>query len=160
MMAHISFFLIALLSALCFTQGCTERPQDKLIQAAATGDVQEIQRLLSRGINVNCVSRAPDKFTPLIWAVVQRREKAVAALLAAGADPNVRDGLNRTALFYAFSSETDLSGIIKPLVLGGANTEKYKSLFESLPESNPNRVAFEQASTENKTGVKSGKAGK
>jgi hypothetical protein len=151
MSARIVFSIVALLSALCFSGGCTARPEDKLIQAAAAGNVQDIHRLLSLGISVNCVSRDPDKFTPLLWAVAQRREKAVMALLAAGADPNLRDAQGKTALFYAFSNQEDLSGIIKPLVLAGANTVEYKSMFATLPENDPNRIAFEQASKERMT---------
>ena len=73
------------------------------------------------------------------------------ALLAAGADPNLRDAQGKTALFYAFSNQEDLSGIIKPLVLAGANTVEYKSMFATLPENDPNRIAFEQASKERMT---------
>lgn len=142
------FYALLTLGALCLFGGCGKSPEDKLIEASAAGNVQEIQRLLSLGVNVNCVSRALDKSTPLIWAVAQRREKAVTALLAAGADPNLRDAHGKTALFYAFSNQEDLSGIIKPLVLAGANTVEYKAMFATLPENNPNRVAFEQASKE------------
>jgi ankyrin repeat protein len=124
---------------------CGTRPEDKLIEAAAAGDVRGLQRQLALGVNVDCKSRGLDQSTPLIWAVQQRRGEAVAVLLTAGADTNVRDAHKNTALFYAFTDQEDLGSIIKELILAGASSEEYTSLFFSLPQNNPNRVAFEAA---------------
>ncbi len=145
MKTRISFVLIAVGMA-CFLGGCGTRLEDKLVDASAAGDVQKIQSLLSRGINVNCASRGLDKSTPLILAVMQRRTEAVDVLLAAGADPNLRDAHSNAALFYAFTNQQDLGEIIKLLIAAGADADDYRSLFSSLPGENPNRIAFEEAS--------------
>jgi ankyrin repeat protein len=143
-LVYLSAFGLVLLLLI----GCVKRrPEDQLIEAAGSGNIEEIQRLLAHGANVNCTSRTLDKSTPLIWAVTQRRETAVVALLAAGADPNVHDAHNKAALFYAFSNQMDLSPIITALIKAGADGREYKSLYEGLlPPDSPNRIAFEKAS--------------
>jgi hypothetical protein len=133
--------------ALPFVGGCGRLSlEQQLIIASQHGNIPEIKRLLALGVNVNCRDPSLDGGTPLIWAVRQRREEAVEVLLAAGADPNIRTGTGQSALFFAIGDPLeDRSRTIEALVLGGANTEEYKKLFESLPRNDLNRVAFEQA---------------
>lgn len=117
--------------------------------AAANGDVPEIKRLLRSGVNVNCKSHFTDGTTPLIWAVWERQAAAVEVLLAAGADPNIVNGTGKTALSLAIGgAQEDTSRIIMDLVLAGAKTEECRPIFESLPQDDPRRVAFERASKE------------
>jgi ankyrin repeat protein len=118
---------------------------DRLLGACATGNLSEIKKCLSQGADVNYKSHSLDASTPLIWAVRERQERAVTLLLESGADPNIPNGEGKTALFFAFDYRDNDSNIITSLILSGANTEEYKSLFESLPKSNPNRLAFENA---------------
>lgn len=139
--AFASLTVLLLLSVSCGKLS----PEDQLIDAAATGNIAEINRLLSLGINVNCVSHSLDKSTPLIWAVRDKKEQAVLNLLAAGADPNKQNGDNRTALFYAFGTEDNLSNVITALISAGARTDEYGAWFLGLETNNPNRIAFERA---------------
>jgi ankyrin repeat protein len=133
-------------SLLIFIEACSmPSSEDKLVESAGSGDLKEIQKFLSSGVSVNCRAHSLDRITPLIWAVMQRQEKSVTALLAAGADPNIRDAHKNTALFYAYSVQTDLSFFIKSLIASGANTQEYQAMFENLSQDNPNRIAFEQA---------------
>jgi len=114
--------------------------------AAANGDVPEIERLLRSGVNVNCRSHSTDGTTPLIWAVWERQAAAVEVLLAAGSDPNIANGTGKTPLSLAIGGpQEDTSRIVKDLVLAGAKTEECKPLFESLPQDDPKRIAFEHA---------------
>jgi ankyrin repeat protein len=143
-----AFIGVLTFSAFVLFSGCGQRTLEKqLIIASQDGNVQEIKRLLSLGVNVNCKQRfSPDAGTPLIWAVRCRQEKAVEVLLAAGADPNIKTRTGQTALFQAIGGyQEDNSRIIKDLILAGANTDEDKKGFESLWPDNTNRVAFEQA---------------
>jgi hypothetical protein len=141
-----TFLKFLALFVLIFVGACTKRSlNDDLSGACATGNVQEIKKLLSEGADVNYKGHSLDASTPLIWATRERQEKAVEILLASGADPNIKNGEGQAALFFAFDVRDNLTNIITPLILGGANTEEYKSMFESLPANNPNRMAFEQA---------------
>jgi len=132
---------------LAFLSGCRKPSlQDQLVIASEGGDVREIARLLSLGVNVNCKeSHSPEAGTPLIWAVRCRQEKAVRALLRAGADPNIKNGPGESALFFAGAYEEGMTNIIKDLILAGANTEEVKKEFEDDWPTSPNRIAFEEA---------------
>jgi ankyrin repeat protein len=68
-----------------------------LIRAGATrnldvaiylGDIEQVRRLIDRGININ--GEKPGGWTPLHWAVRQGRQKVVELLVASGADVNRR----------------------------------------------------------------------
>ena len=61
--------------------------QTALMWAAAEGHSDVVKLLIARGANVKAASKIG--FTPLVFAAVKDDAKSVAALLAAGADPNV-----------------------------------------------------------------------
>lgn len=65
-----------------------------LLQAARTGDLQQLERLLQQGAPVNAADSAGR--TPLILAVMQGHTAVVQRLLAAGANTALidKDGLN------------------------------------------------------------------
>jgi len=135
----LAFALLAL------TGGCGGRSIDRrLSDAAATGNLPEIRRLLSLGANVDCRDSSLNAWTPLFWALFEHNDEAAQALLAAGADPNLKDGTGKAPLAYAMDPG-DRSMIIRALVLAGAKTEDYTQAFELLPAFDPNRVAFVEA---------------
>jgi len=71
-----------------------------LEEAIQRGSYEEVGLLLKYHANANWQNPATH-LTPLIEAVQLNQVKNVAALLDAGADPNVRDGDGKTALSYA-----------------------------------------------------------
>jgi len=132
------------LAAVLLAAGCGERSLDKhLSDAAATGNVREINTLLARGANVNCRDRSTAAWTPLFWSIFEHQDGAALALLAAGADPNLRDGTGKKAMSYAIGPG-DRSALIRALITAGANTKECAVAFEHLPRSDPNRIAFEE----------------
>jgi ankyrin repeat protein len=147
---------IIFFSALICAISCRERsPEGRLIIAAQNNDVNEIQKLLSQGVNVNCKDNSPDAATPLIWAVRGRKRDAIDVLLAAGADPNILCGAGDSSLFFAIGGpKDDTSDIIKKLIKAGADTDKYFSLYENYPQDDPSRIAYEQAIKLRGEGVK------
>jgi ankyrin repeat protein len=64
--------------------------QADLAKAAAQGRVEEVQRLIRAGAQVNAVSK--QNMTPLVWALTARNVAGMRALLQGGADPNQRMG--------------------------------------------------------------------
>jgi ankyrin repeat protein len=121
--------------------GCQRhKPEYDLINAAARGDAPRITNLVSSGVNVNCTDTTLARWTPLLWAVYENQADAAAALLAAGADANYIDTVGHSALEMAKDP-----GIIKGLIVAGADITKVENYFKSLPESDPGRKAFDEA---------------
>ncbi|MDP3070334.1 MAG: ankyrin repeat domain-containing protein [Opitutaceae bacterium] len=59
-----------------------------LAEAAASGDIAKLDRLVSAGVSVNAMGRG--QVTSLMWALLHQNKKGLAFLLAHGADPNVQ----------------------------------------------------------------------
>jgi hypothetical protein len=75
------------------------RPTDRpLVLAIASSDVEAIRRAVAGGADVNFVD---GNITPLNLAVSMSHSAAVDALLALGADPNVKDVQGRNAIDIA-----------------------------------------------------------
>src|SRR5262249_15249593 len=63
--------------------------QTTLMLAARTGDVGTIKQLAGHGSHVNAIESRTGT-TALMWAAAEDQAEAVYALVAAGADPNMR----------------------------------------------------------------------
>jgi ankyrin repeat protein len=72
--------------------GCRDQPDTALTVAASAGRLDEVERLLSGGVEAD--EADGNGLTPLIWALREGRVGVVEALLAAGADPELRGGGN------------------------------------------------------------------
>ncbi len=107
----------------------------KLIEAARSGNLDEIKRLLSLGAAVN----AQDKngITPLIAAAGGGHPESVEFLLTVGADPNLKNTDNETALMAA--ARICSPEIITTLLKNGADANQKDSLGYAVL-----KTAFEQ----------------
>lgn len=95
---------------------------NKLCNAVESGNVQEVERLLAEGMDVN--EHRSDGHTPLLIASKRTNTDILDRLLAAGADVNARratpDGA--TPLYYA--AEKGKLPIVERLIAAGADVNK------------------------------------
>ena len=97
---------------------CQSPPED-IWCAARTGNVAEISKHLDAGVNID----RPDPhhgLTPLTWATVEGKAKAVSYLLKRGADVNGRNSNGSTALHEAATMGQDQA--VDLLIQRGINT--------------------------------------
>lgn len=98
--------------------GCRAHPSSPLTEAAARGDVQLIQALLSQGADLN--GKDASDWTPLIWAARKGRAEAISMLLGKGADANLPGGINGwTPLMHAIHKNQ--IGAVQALLGSGAD---------------------------------------
>jgi ankyrin repeat protein len=90
---------------------------NKLIDAAGSGDLDTVQRLLETGLDVNV--KLKDGFTALMAAITSGHTEVVKALLTSGADSNLRDDHGMTPLMMAAGKGR--IEIVNALIKGGAN---------------------------------------
>ncbi|XP_077307253.1 mitochondrial disaggregase isoform X2 [Lithobates pipiens] len=82
------FITTAALLAYCHSEGNPHKGE-KLLEAARTGNFQEVDRLLREKVDPN--TRHKLGWTPLMVAAMSRNQSIVKSLLQAGADPNLGD---------------------------------------------------------------------
>jgi ankyrin repeat protein len=96
----------------------TARPLSPVHSAVAKDDLEQLRDpSLDRG-NINTVAKG---MTPIMRAAGDGREDLIAALLAIGADPNIRGGEERTALQYA-THANDIASV-RALLRAGAKID-------------------------------------
>jgi ankyrin repeat protein len=116
-------FLLGLGVALLVAGACDEQPVGSpLIQAARTGSLDTIRRLLDSGADVNLPGPTGDDWdaTPLQHAILARQPGAVRLLLDRGADPNRVAGPNAPAPLLLAAGDTDPT-FVNLLLARGAN---------------------------------------
>lgn len=91
-----------------------------LCAAAGADDVRGVRRALRRGVDVHALAPGGRR-TALHLAVRAGARGTVAALLAAGADPNRQDANGNTALSDAVSSTKSGPDIVRALIAAGAD---------------------------------------
>jgi ankyrin repeat protein len=107
-----------------------DRPVEKFLEMATIGNVEEVQRALEIGIEVD--ELGAKGHTALMAAAYYGHRAVVKILLAAGADPNLLsddDGLGRagmTALMLAVSSffASNRHQVAQQLIAGGADVNQ------------------------------------
>ena len=115
-----------------------------LALAAHFGHIEALEFLISRGGNMNAVSRHPMNVTPLHAALFGRRMAAAKVLVAAGADVTVKRGgsgwprAGWTALHYCAGYA--FAELVEPLIDGGADINALDDEGKT-----PLRVAIESA---------------
>ncbi len=97
---------------------------NELFDVLAGGDVPALKQLLEDGADPNAKTRG---VTPLSWAIVGSEttptvHAQVLALLAAGADPNIRDNVGRTALHFA-AQYGGSDAVTRALIDGGVGVD-------------------------------------
>lgn len=104
-----------------------------LLTASSMNNVEAVQALLARGIDIN---RKDDSKTPLMLAIEQPHNHRVAShvdvalmLLTAGADTEITDGRGATAIQYAsvLQHRKDSSRILAAFILAGS---AYRTEFD------------------------------
>ena len=118
------FILLFGLGAALLVAGACDQPtpDDPLIQAARTGSLDTITRLLDSGADVNVPGPTGDDWdaTPLQHAILARQPGAVRLLLDRGADPNRVAGPNSPAPLLLAAGDTDPT-FVKLLLAHGAD---------------------------------------
>jgi ankyrin repeat protein len=107
---HRFMLLLGLGTALLAAGACDKQPTDSpLIQAARTGSLDAIKRLLDSGADVNRPGPTGDDWdaTPLQHAILARQSGAVRLLLQRGADPNRVGGPKSPAPLLLAAGDTD-----------------------------------------------------
>ena len=103
-----------MLSYLLLMPGCGFRPSTPLERAAAAGNLRELQTLLSAGVSQQELDGA------LVAAAREGGVASIQPLITAGADPNVRAGVNGwTVLMHAIHK--DQLGAVQELLAAGAD---------------------------------------
>lgn len=97
-----------------------EDKKDPLYQAADTGNLKEVEKLVKGGFDVNyvCNDRCQG-WTPVMIAAANGHEEVVHYLLENGANPNIPNRFGRTALHYV--AKYNFLNIAKDLLVHGAN---------------------------------------
>ncbi|MEU4155222.1 ankyrin repeat domain-containing protein [Actinoplanes sp. NPDC026670] len=93
--------------------------QQRLVEAAAWGEVGQVARLLRDGADPNLPDL--DGTTPLYRASVQDRADNVRTLVAAGADPNAESGTGDEGLPLCAAACWGHAGAVRELLAGGAD---------------------------------------
>ena len=101
----LGFGVAALLASACDEQP----PESGLIQAARSGSLDSMNRLLDAGADMNLPGPTGDGWdaTPLQHAILARQPGAVRLLLDRGADPNRVAGPNAPAPLLLAAGDTD-----------------------------------------------------
>mmetsp|Transcript_26081 Transcript_26081/g.34232 ORF Transcript_26081/g.34232 Transcript_26081/m.34232 type:complete len:183 (+) Transcript_26081:78-626(+) len=93
--------------------------ENSLLEASKKGDLEEVQRLISRNVNVNCENRYGS--TPLIMSSISGKLEVAEILIENGADVNHSQYQDWTALHGAcFFGHIHLVCL---LIMRGANTK-------------------------------------
>ena len=96
-------YLIILLLTGTILAGCASVPP--IYQAAANGDIVEVENLLNQGVNVNMRLFPGDNSTPIHWASSRGKDEVIKLLIARGADINASDKEGATVLMVAWMTK-------------------------------------------------------
>lgn len=126
------------------------RSYERMIAAINRGDIETVERELSRGVDVNRTSEVqmppvshPDLadplpghtiagVTPLMYAATSRSPEIVQALVAAGADTAATTGDGKTALHYAAEVSENRPALIA-LLSAGATVDVQENMVGWTP---------------------------
>ena len=124
LMPIISVLILALI--LSFAPACEKaiHTSEKLMEACIEGNLEEAERLLEQGADVNVKDN--DGETALIWAAYRGYTDIAELLIDKEADVNVKDNDGETALMLAISflfGSTDTTDTAELLIDKGADVD-------------------------------------
>jgi uncharacterized protein len=93
---------------------------EELIDAAKSGDVREVERLIRSGVHLNISRDDDDGWSALVMASYWNHPEVVKLLIRSGADLNIRGDGGKTALIFA-SRFNNIEVVVKLLIKGGAD---------------------------------------
>lgn len=97
-MKQISVFVVILCMAVMMSLGCKGAYEGALADAARTGNVQEAEKYIGKGADVNAQWFGR---TPLQVAAAEGKTEIIELLLKKGADINAKSKFDKTALDIA-----------------------------------------------------------
>lgn len=140
------------LAAMLVGSACHEEPAEPpLIQAARTGSLDTMKRLLDSGADVNVPGPTGDDWdaTPLQHAILARQRDAVRLLLERGADPNRVAGPNAPTPLLLAAGDIDptfvnllLAHGADPTVEGEGGVTPLARAVSAGPINGPDRPMF------------------
>lgn len=113
--------------------------QQSLVSAAQSGDFVALERALASGASIDAVDELGD--TALHHAVRNDRHTAVAVLLKAGADPDLRNDVDVTPLMMSVGGGS--LGLAGLLVAHGARPDRQVAIALQMTGSDEAAAAFE-----------------
>jgi uncharacterized protein len=116
------------IAALTASVGLSAAASGSLIDAARSGDLDQVRELVDAGADVNLPQA--DGSTPLLWAAYHSYPEMVTALLEAGADPDAANQFGITPLLQA--SRYGDTPVIRALLDGGAALQSKHPEGETL----------------------------
>jgi ankyrin repeat protein len=129
----IALLLPLLLSGATFAGAADDEDVNAdFIKAAFSGNVQEVERLLGKGADVN--TKRDNGMTALIGASLGGHDDVVKLLLAKGADVDAKVfffGRSNGATAYDLASQAGHQEIVKLLVRAGAYHEEKAELYQA-----------------------------
>lgn len=115
-------FVLCFCTLWCVISGCRRDPTSRLFEAIRDQDAASVSEQLQCGADVNATGPDLYRRTPLHEAVSSECPvEVVRLLLAAGANPNVRDAGGRTPLHFAVSAGT--APVVRLLLDHGADPD-------------------------------------
>lgn len=127
--------ITAILFAFCAAGSAASKKEKALLAAADTGDFEEVQKLVGKGVSVNIVDET--QTTPLHWATFRGHTEIVDFLIENGALVNTVDNAGFSPLDSA--AEEDHVKIARSLIRAGAtvnirNVEGRTPLYAAASE--------------------------
>jgi ankyrin repeat protein len=112
-----TFTILAVFMFLSSGIAYTSSDSDEIFHASAKGDIQSIENLLNKGVDIN--RKGSEGMSPLAIAVISRKAEAVNYLIKKGANVNLKDNMGMTPLMQA-ADDGDLL-IVEILAAAGAD---------------------------------------
>jgi ankyrin repeat protein len=131
----LSFFVPMVIVGTSSAETPNNDVQAAFVKAAFSGNLEEVERLLDNGANIN--EKREDGITALMGAAFEGHQDVVSFLLAKGADVHVRDdnvyGRSGGATACDLAAQKGHKDIVRLLVRAGAFYEEKAPSYQRAP---------------------------